>query len=163
MELRKHLDYRKIFIALFCLVFVAYFVYGLSPAEAANYNLFGNIEIPAIGLASDTTKIELVDNRLSVPDEIAGDYSPNHNATFLFGHSTTVFSKLNMVKLHDEIIHNGISYRVVARDMIAKSLISMNKLLAEKEKDTLILMTCAGTLLDNGDATHRLIITAIRE
>jgi hypothetical protein len=28
--------------------------------------------------------------------------------------------------------------------------------------DTLVLMTCAGELLDNGDATHRLIITAVK-
>ena len=163
MELRKHLDYRKIFIALFCLVFVAYFVYGLAPAEAANYNISGKVEIPAIGLSSDIAKVDLIDGRLSVPDEIVGDYSPHRNATFLFGHSTTVFSELNIVKLGDEVLYNGTTYRVVARDMISKQLINMNKLLTEKEKDTLILMTCAGTLLDNGDATHRLIITAIRE
>ena len=163
MELRKHLDYRKIFIALFCLVFVAYFAYGLTPAEATYYDVSGELEIPVIGLVSDVTKVEIVDNKLDTPDDIVGDYSPNHNATFLFGHSSGVFTELDNVRLRDAIIYNGASYRVVARDMITKSSINMNKLLAEKDRDTLILMTCAGTLLQGGDATHRLIITAVRE
>ena len=162
MELRKHLDYRKIFIALFCLIFVVYFAYGLTPAEATYYNVSGELEIPVIGLNSDVAKVELVNNQLETPDDIVGNYSPNHNTTFLFGHSLGVFVRLNEVKLYDSIIYNGISYQVVARDMVTKSSISMNKLLAERERGTLVLMTCAGTLFENGDATHRLIITALR-
>ena len=38
----------------------------------------------------------------------------------------------------------------------------MNKILEASDKDTVVLMTCAGKDLGNGDASHRLIVTAIR-
>lgn len=38
----------------------------------------------------------------------------------------------------------------------------MSTLLTPTSQDTIILMTCAGTDLGNGDASHRLIITAVR-
>ena len=34
---------------------------------------------------------------------------------------------------------------------------------SEEEKDTLVLMTCAGEDLGNGDSTHRLLVTATAE
>ena len=81
----------------------------------------------------------------------------------LIGHSTTVFSNLNQIELGASIEYNGQAYRVIAIDMMPKDEISMQKLLAGAEHDTIVVMTCAGELFDNGDATHRLIITASNE
>jgi sortase (surface protein transpeptidase) len=36
----------------------------------------------------------------------------------------------------------------------------MKELLKAEDTDTLVLMTCAGELMSNNDATHRLIVTA---
>ena len=44
--------------------------------------------------------------------------------------------------------------------MLEKADVDMNKMLAPAEKDTLVIMTCAGMDLGNGDATHRLVLTA---
>ena len=41
-----------------------------------------------------------------------------------------------------------------------KSDIKMSNVLKAEEKDTLVLMTCAGTPVGDKDATHRLIVTA---
>ena len=71
--------------------------------------------------------------------------------------------KLNEVSLEDELEYDNNLYRVIAIDFVKKSSVNMNNLLKFEKKDTLVLMTCAGTLLDNGDATHRLIITAVRK
>ena len=45
---------------------------------------------------------------------------------------------------------------------IEKDAIDMNELLAPEDKETLVIMTCAGTLLGDGDATHRILITATK-
>ena len=55
---------------------------------------------------------------------------------------------------------NGIG--VVINGLPAGEKIDMDKLLKTSRQDTVVIMTCAGKLLDGGDATHRLIITAIR-
>ena len=41
----------------------------------------------------------------------------------------------------------------------------MNKLLSNDGSgiDTLVVMTCAGELYNNGDASHRLVLTAIKQ
>ena len=84
----------------------------------------------------------------------------NENKTLLIGHSTTVFSELNRVQLKDKIIYDGRDYLVNKIETWKKELINMGRLLKAEEKDTIVLMTCAGELLGEGDATHRLIITA---
>ena len=42
-----------------------------------------------------------------------------------------------------------------------KSEIDMLKLLKKDENDSIVLMTCAGELYKDGDASHRLIVTAV--
>ena len=44
-----------------------------------------------------------------------------------------------------------------------KGMISMSEVLKAEDQKTLVLMTCAGDYLNNGDATHRLIVTATSE
>ena len=160
MRIHGRLDSKNIFIILYCLSFFAYIVYGLQPAEAVQYKIDATISIPSIGLSSDVTKLELNGQRLDTPDTIVGSYSDHNNKTLLIGHSTTVFQNLFKLNLRDSIKYDDKTYIIKQIHMVKKSKISMKKLLNTAEKDTIVLMTCAGTLLDNGDATHRLIITA---
>ena len=163
MELRKHLDSRIIFVGLYVFALIIYIIYGLQPAGAVDYDITASLNIPSISLSADVTTLEPINGKLDTPDTIVGSYSYHSNKTLLIGHSTTVFSKLNEVSLEDELEYDNNLYRVIAVDFVKKSSVNMNNLLKFEKKDTLVLMTCAGTLLDNGDATHRLIITAVRK
>lgn len=160
MELKKHFSPKIIFLGLYVLAFLVYIVFGLQPVDAINYNITSNLSIPSIGLKSDVTKLSLEDNKLDTPNAIVGSYSENKNKTLLVGHSTTVFKDLADIEKGSTINYNDKTYIVTKRKMILKSHISMEKLLKEEKSDTLIIMTCAGELYGNGDATHRLIITA---
>ena len=160
MELRKHFDWRYAFIGLYILAFAIYIIVGLQPAQATEHEKTGEITIPSIGLRSETVGLELVGRKLETPDVLVGSYTKNENKTLLIGHSTTVFSELNRVQLKDKIIYDGRDYLVNKIETWKKELINMGRLLKAEEKDTIVLMTCAGELLGEGDATHRLIITA---
>ncbi len=162
MELKKHLDLRSIFVGLYVLVFVIYAVVGLRPVDAVDYEIVAELAIPAIGLEADVTKITLQNGKLNTPDSIVGSFSRNEHTTLLFGHSTTVFQHLDSAKLGDEIIYAHDSYYITDLEVKSKSDISMKQLLNSNTHDTLVLMTCAGKLLNDGDATHRLIITATK-
>lgn len=161
MELKKRLDPRIVFVGLYVLAFLAYIIYGLQPVGAANYEVAAALEIPSIGLNADVTELELEDRKLPTPDTIVGSYTQTENKTLLIGHSTTVFQNLKSVKLDDVVNYNGKDYRVIEIDMMPKAKVNMGKILSKADRDTIVIMTCAGTMLDGGDATHRLIITAI--
>lgn len=164
MELKKHLNLRFVFVGLYLVAFLAFLIYGLQPAEAAEaYEIDGELLIPSIGLEADVTKLELEEGGLQTPSTIAGSYTRFDNKTLLIGHSTTVFTDLEDVKIGDEIKYNEKVYKVQRIDLLVKDKIDMDELLKASEKDTLVIMTCAGKLLDGGDATHRLIITASSE
>ena len=164
MELKKHLNFKYIFIGLYVASFLAFIIYGVIPTNAVDaYEIDSELSMPSIGLNSGVTKLELGKDGLETPDTIVGSFSNNTNKTLLIGHSTTVFNNLKNVRLEDTFEYNGKTYEVRMIDMVAKDKISMNRILQSEEKDTIILMTCAGTLLNNGDATHRLIITALSE
>lgn len=163
MELKRHLDPKKIFIGLYMLALTAYVIIGLQPAEAVHYDVSGQLNIPSIGLASDVTTLTLSDHKLDTPDTIVGAYSQAARKTLLIGHSTTVFTELDQVKLNADINYSGQAYRVIALDMVRKSDVDMQQVLSAAEQDTLIIMTCAGQLIGGGDSTHRLMVTAIAE
>ncbi len=162
MEIRARLDFRKIVILLYVVCFVAYLIFGLTPTSAGvtHYEISANLEIPAIDLNTDVTALTLENRRLETPDTVVGSYSRAKNKTLLIGHSSTVFSELDRVWVGDNVMYNGATY--IAKDIIVdkKENISMNKLLSSTKNDTLVIMTCTGTYLGNGDSTHRLIITA---
>ena len=162
MELKKHLNSRVIFVSLYVFAFIAYIIYGLQPARAVNYDISATLNIPSIDLIADVTALELKNGKLDTPDTIVGSYSRHNNKTLLIGHSTTVFNRLNDVHLGDELEYNNSVYHVVSIDLVSKPDISMTSLLKFEKKDTLILMTCAGELLDGNDATHRLMIKAVK-
>ena len=161
MELKKRLNIKTVLMGLYAVFFMAYIIVGLNPAEAAqSYEIFAELNIPSINLSSDVTALQLEDRELKTPDTIVGSFSRAENKTLLIGHSSTVFQNLNKVKLGEEIDYDNHIYIAQKIETLEKSEIDMSKLLARANKDTLIIMTCAGTDLGNGDATHRLIITA---
>ena len=160
MEIKSRFDFRSLVILLYVICFAAYLIFGLTPAGAAHYDAFTNIEIPSIGLNSEVTNLSLENNQLKTPDTIVGSYSKAKNKTLLIGHSGTVFSNLDEVWVGDAIEYNGASYLVKDIVVERKEDISMRELLSGADTDTLVIMTCAGTYLENNDATHRLLITA---
>lgn len=161
MELKRHLSGKYIFASLYFLAFAIYIIIGLQPAEAVQYDISGELSIPAINLTSDVTQLTLNDHKLDTPNTIVGSYSESPNKTLLIGHSTTVFQNLREINLGDMIYYNGNNYEVVSSDTLVKSEIDMTEILSKSDLDTIVIMTCAGQLLDGGDATHRLIVTAV--
>lgn len=161
MELKHKLSPRIIFVSLYFLCFAAYIIYGLQPAEAAHYEIASQLAIPSISLETGVTKVEVNNGKLDTPDTIAGSYTRTENKTLLIGHSTTVFQDLNHVNLGDEITYDGKVYKVVKLEFKEKSRVDMTEILKREEKDTIVIMTCAGELLDGGDATHRFMVTAV--
>lgn len=161
MELKKHFNLRKLFLVLYCAAFATYIIIGLQPASAQNHNIAGQLIIPRISLHTDVASLSLHDNKLDTPDEIAGAYSRESNKTMLIGHSTTVFSDLHLLSIGDTFRYNDKTYRITTIETLPKAEVSMRKLLKAADADTIILMTCAGELYDNGDASHRLIVTAL--
>ena len=162
MELRRRrFDLRKIVTLFYIAAFTTYLILGLQPAEAIHYEISGSLNIPSIGLSSDVTSLELKDRKLSTPDTIVGSYTKYDSKIFLIGHSTTVFEKLDQVKVGSAVEYNGKKYQIVDTKTLARNEIDMNVLLAPEPHNTLIIMTCAGELLDSQDATHRFIVTAL--
>ena len=162
MELKQHLDARWIFVGLYLLAFVIYLVIGLQPADATSYEVSAKLLIPQIGLDTAVTDLTLDEGQLNTPEMIVGSYSKAKNKTLLIGHSSTVFQDLDQIDLGDLINYDGKDYKVKRIDLMRKSQIDMSELLAPAEKDTIVIMTCAGELFQNGDATHRLILTAVK-
>ena len=162
MELKRRFDLRKAFTILYMVAFLIFVVVGFQPAEAQSYEISGEIEIPSIGLFSDVTTLELTNHKLETPDTIVGSYSKYNSKIFLVGHSTTVFKSLNQVHVGDYIYYNGESFQITRTQILSKADISMNALLAPSKETTMVIMTCAGEPLGNKDATHRLIVTAVK-
>lgn len=161
MRLKRHLNYKIIFLSIYILAFLSYLLYDLLPAEASSYAIDSNLMIPSIGLTSDVAKVEIEDGTLPTPDTIVGSYSDEINKVFLFGHSSTVFEKLDRVQVGDKIFYDGKEYIITAYNIYAKSEIDMSQLLSSSERNSLVLMTCAGEDYGNGDSSHRLIVSAI--
>ncbi len=163
MELKRHLDPKIVFIGLYALLILVYIIIGLQPVDAVQYDVTGEINIPSLNLRSEVTKLELEHGELKTPDTIVGSYSSNINKTLLIGHSTTVFQDLYQLKPEDKIYYNRNRYKITSIQTVKKEAIKMSELMAGEKKNTIVIMTCAGELLENSDATHRLIITAVSE
>lgn len=139
-----------------------YMILGLKPAEARHYEISGELSIPSIGLVSDVTALQLENRRLDTPDTIVGSYSEDISKILLIGHSTTVFENLHNIKLEESIEYNNNTYRVVKTETLPKAKINMGSLLSPADIQTLVIMTCAGNPVGEKDATHRLIVTAVK-
>ena len=161
MELKSRFDYKALFVLMYFVGFIIYSVFMLKPVEAFGDVNSGELIIPSIRFASDVATLSLEDGKLNTPDEIVGSYSNVSSKTLLIGHSSTVFQELHRVSDNDTIIYSGKLYTVSSISTLPKSEISMAKLLESSPRDTLVIMTCAGELYDNGDASHRLIVFAV--
>ena len=160
MELKRRFSFRKFFTIIYILSFLAYIGFYIVSPDGIAYMFDGGLLIPSIDLTSGVTKLELKNNRLDTPDSIVGSYARNTNKTLLIGHSSTVFKNLDQVNVNDIVTYNNTEYTVTNVETFKKSDIKMSNVLKAEEKDTLVLMTCAGTPVGDKDATHRLIVTA---
>lgn len=161
MGLKKHLDLKIVFLVLYVFGFLGYLLYGLLPAEASRYPVDSYLIIPSINLSSDVSLVEPVDGNLPTPETTVGSYSTDTNKKFLFGHSSTIFSDLDKVKIGDELIYADTYYRITSYNVYEKSDVNMSQILSSSSRKSLVLMTCAGEDYGNGDSSHRLIISAI--
>ena len=162
MELKKRFDVRKFLIISYVLVFAVYIIYGLQPARAAEA-IKGHLTIGTIGLSTDVAAAETNEEGLITPDDIPAIYSINPNKALVYGHSARIFEKLDLLKVGDVINYNNKDYYVTSVTVQKKDDVRMNGLLSGRERDTIILMTCAGELYENGDASHRLLVTAVEK
>lgn len=160
MELKRAFSWRRVVVAGYFALFAVYLVVGLQPVEATHYEISAELNIPTIGLKSDVTTLTLNGQTLDTPDTIVGSYSRAENKTLLIGHSATVFHSLKYLQLGDKVIYDGMAYRVRDMEILTKAEIDMGEVLAEAKTNTLVIMTCSGKDLGDGDATHRLIVTA---
>lgn len=162
VELKRSFKFNsRICLAIvYVLIATVYLVIGLQPANAEGYEVASQVIIPSIGLESDVTRTQIIDNSLVTPELTVGSYSRTENKTLLVGHSTTVFAELWKIARGDEIIYDGRRYEVTQVELLRKARVKMNQILGRAEVETLVLMTCAGEIYEDGDATHRLIITA---
>lgn len=151
----------KVVLALFIsVVLPVYLYFGFQPNIPADAASYPRLVIPEIQLDTPVEGLELEDRQLNVPDMIAGSYSSEPNKTLIVGHSSTVFENLDRLEIGQELTYDEKNYEIIYLEVLAKEKISMRKVLAGADEDTIILMTCAGKSLPNQDATHRLIITA---
>ena len=160
MELRKHLNPRIVFIGGYFVLFAIYLIIGFQPADATKYQIGASLSIPSIGIETDVANLSTSQGKLDTPSYIAGRYSNAANKTLIIGHYSTVFQNLPDTKIGDKVYYNGHSYTVKRIEIREKPAVSMSKILSSEEKDTIVIMTCAGELYDDGDASHRYMITA---
>lgn len=142
------------------LIFATALGFGLQPFETTPLPISGQLEIPTIRLASNVTPLKLDHHRLNTPSKIVGSFSSAPNKTLLIGHSSSVFKSLYHVPENTILTFKNRSYKITSKVLLEKSAIDMQQLLASTDRETLVLMTCAGQNLGAGDATHRLIFTA---
>lgn len=139
---------------------LGYLVVGLQPVEATG-EAMGELKIPEIGLTSEVQRLELDEGGLKTPSKVVGGYSRERNKTLLIGHATGVFQRLNEIEVGDTMVFEGKEYVVESSETVAKEEIRMREILAGEKQETLVLMTCAGKIYANGDASARLIVRAV--
>ena len=149
---------RDVYLALA----LAYIALGFQPvAKASELEILGTLTIPAAGVSSSVTPVELSGTKLLAPEQIIGSYSQYENKTFLFAHSSTAFSNLHHASIGDDLYYRGKAYTIISVEDKEKAAISMTDILEDAPVDTLVLMTCSGEPIgDSGDYTRRLIVTA---
>lgn len=153
--------YGKIlFTAVYFLALFAYIAVGFKPSAEASAD--NRLFIPAINLQTPVKTVTKNNNKLDVPDEIAGVYNEKHNKTLIIGHSTTVFKNLNNLHPGDAFTFDHENYLITEMVTVPKSSINMTDLLSAADEPTIIIMTCAGTPVSNTDTTHRLLVTAVQ-
>lgn len=170
MELKHRINSKHVFGIIYFACLFGFLMLNIAlsgaletHADSQIFDSSSTLIIPEIGLKTGVTKLSLEEGKLNTPDYYAGSYSRSSNKTLIVGHRTTAFSGLSKANIGEEVVFSGNLYRIISKNTVKKSDINMHALLKKSERDTLVLMTCAGESLDNNDATHRLILTAVLE
>lgn len=162
VELRKHIDFRVVIATIcFAVATFCFLNYNFPAVASKGFDATMELVIPNINLSSEVAPTHMDNRKIVTPDTIVGSFSRATNKTLLVGHSTTAFEGLDEISISDEIIFNNNKYIVTQIELADKNVVNMDLILAPAEQDTLVLMTCAGELYENGDASQRLIITAL--
>ncbi len=151
---------KAVITAIYAVFFSVYLYIGFQPVEAASYESSGILSIPSISLTSEVAKLSLQDGQLMTPRTIPGSYSKSKTKTLIIGHSTTIFSDLESVKIGDTIEYKDEKYIIYDIKTMPKESIDMAEVLKRSPEKTIIIMTCAGEPIGNLDATHRLLVYA---
>lgn len=148
--------------AVFFVVGVPLWFLGLSAFAVVGEVISGELRIDEIGLGADVASVEIVEGELATPERLVGAYR-REEVVFLYGHSTGVFRELSRVEVGDEVVYvdEGMETRYVVDgiEVMARDRVGMGQLLSG-EAGELVLMTCAGDLLEDGDYSERLIVYA---
>ena len=148
-----------IFGALYFAAIAGFVAYAFMP-KSADASSEERLFIPSISLIARVKDIERTGSKLIAPDEIAGAYQPTNHKTVIIGHSSTIFRDLNKIGDEDHFTFDSKEYKITSREVLPKSLISMEEIVSETEVNTVVLMTCAGEPLGGQDYSHRLVIIA---
>lgn len=163
MELKRHFDLRIVLTVVYVFLLGIYTLGILNPAGATEIEVSADLRISSIDLDTGVATLHIKDNKLEAPDTIAGSLVSAQNKILIIGHSSTVFTNLNQIGLGDNVDYDYVNYRVVSIETLEKSKVHMDRIMRGEEQETLVLMTCAGEDLGGGDATHRLIVTAVKD
>ncbi len=152
---------RAIFVSVYAVFLAVYIIVGLQPVSATSTTqIINTLSIPSIDLETNVTKLTLKDKELQIPDDIVGEFHTSKKNHLLLGHSTTIFKNLENLDVGDTIYYGDNRYIVSTEEIKDKDQVNMKELLKNTGAEKITLMTCAGELLENQDATRRLIITA---
>ena len=152
---------RAIFVSVYAVFLAVYIIVGLQPVSATSTTqIINTLLIPSIDLKTNVTKLALKDKELQIPDDIVGEFHTSKKNHLLLGHSTTIFKNLENLDVGDTIYYGDNRYIVSSEEIKDKDQVNMKELLKNTGAEKITLMTCAGELLENQDATRRLIITA---
>ena len=132
------------------------------------------LHIPSINLTSSVEGVGIdKKGRMDVPSGRTnkvgwykyGVVPGNIGTAVLDAHNTAAFKKLNQVSVGEEIYvmsssGEWLKFKVTAAKTYSVKNLKPVTLFAPTNSRQINLITCAGTLLGNGEATHRLIVSA---
>lgn len=154
----------RVFLGFFAVGLPLWFS-GLSAFATTINSPNASLRIAEIGLNVPVTPVEIMDGQLETPEKLVGSYT-NGGKVFLYGHNTGVFRQLDRLAQGDWIWYGEGGARqqyIVERvEVLPVEEVKMSRLLADDGGSQLVLMTCAGKSLGDGDATHRLVVFARR-
>jgi LPXTG-site transpeptidase (sortase) family protein len=147
---------------LYVALAITYFAVGLMPARAEDeLTAVGTLSIGSINMEqAEVVETKAKGKQLIIPDEKIAIYSTHKSKLLLMAHSETAFRDINRLNIGDEIIYNGEKYEVLSMKYEQIEDIKMSEILKAEEKKTIVLMTCAGKEMDDGNFSERLIIEA---
>ena len=139
--------------------------------QAADKPLY--LYIPSISLMANVQDVGIdKKGNMDVPPEKSSNVGwykygtlPGNTGTAVFdAHNTAAFKKLKDVPIGEEIYvftssGKWLKFKVSKAKTYSMKTLTPSTLFAQTNKKQINLITCAGTLLGNGEATHRLIVS----